>query len=81
MAFYVSLDDVSDIVMHGEWANEHELIDEIKHNVTLVGLKKRKHGFWKYDGQFYYKCSECGYNASFKFNFCPNCGVNMRADK
>lgn len=27
------------------------------------------------------KCSVCGHNSDARFNFCPNCGANMRGDK
>ena len=81
MGFYVSLQDVEDIIMHGEWSDEHELINEIKHCATLISARKLSHGYWKYDGEFYYKCSECGYNASFRYDYCPNCGADMRGDK
>lgn len=78
MSYYVDMADVNDIIMHGAWSDEHELIDEIKSNATFANVRKVRGGYWKGDGQFYYVCSECGYNASFKFNFCPNCGTDMR---
>lgn len=42
--------------------------------------EERPHGEWQkkpicYD---YFYCSECGYAYKHAFNFCPNCGADMR---
>lgn len=48
---------------------------------------ERKTGKWIKTGQSFvyskkfrnYSCSECGYDIDkIKFNFCPNCGADMR---
>ena len=36
-----------------------------------------KHGEWKWRNGG--ECSECGFhNSNFDYNFCPNCGADMR---
>ena len=52
-----------------------------KRIIMSDATKEKPIGYWMYDGQFYYKCSECGYNASFKYNFCPNCGSRNNPKK
>ena len=39
-------------------------------------------GGWHDMGYFYnmYKCSNCGSNGTNRFNFCPNCGADMRKE-
>lgn len=43
---------------------------------------ERKKGTWDYTDDMYetYKCSECGFNTDdyIEYNFCPNCGADMR---
>lgn len=44
-------------------------------------ILERKRGEWLYKdmkGQF---CSVCGKQSVWKFDFCPNCGANMRGDE
>lgn len=50
---------------------------------------ERKKGKWIKTGQSFvfpekfrnYSCSECGYDIDkIKFNFCPNCGADMRGE-
>lgn len=39
-----------------------------------------RHGRWLKNTRFKqnpWKCSECGFDPKFRFNFCPNCGVKM----
>lgn len=50
-------------------------------DMAIEALKEqRPHGEWEkksicYD---YFYCSECGYAYKHAFNFCPNCGADMR---
>ena len=50
-------------------------------------IEQHKKGTWIKTGQSFvfpekfrnYSCSECGYDVDkTKYNFCPNCGANMR---
>lgn len=52
-------------VVHGEW------VDGGVDGVGACGIEYR-----------YNKCSVCGYEYSFpmKYNFCPNCGADMRSN-
>lgn len=52
-----------------------------------LAQSERKKGKWIKAGQSFvfpkkfrnYSCSECGYDIDkIKFNFCPNCGADMR---
>ena len=50
--------------------------DAIK-NADLI---ERKHGEWIYKpmkGQF---CSVCDVQSVWKYNYCPNCGADMRGE-
>lgn len=51
--------------------------------IALHGNNGRSQGKWipqtDFDGFTYWKCSECNKKNDFeKFNFCPNCGADMR---
>ena len=40
---------------------------------------ERKMGQWVDDGFVgQYRCSECDYNSVDEFNYCPDCGADMR---
>ena len=54
-----------------------EDIKSIINEQDAADVRKNIKSTWKYDGKFYYKCRRCGYDASFRFNFCPNCGAQM----
>lgn len=43
-------------------------------------LEHIRHGRWMKNTRFKQKrrkCSECGFDSEFEFNFCPNCGAQM----
>lgn len=48
---------------------------------------EQKKGYWIYhlewetDGECGYECSECGMGSEVNYNYCPNCGADMRGDK
>ncbi len=54
-------------------------------------IREVRHGKWiKADSQQYFRkhypcftCSECGYkkDSQKKWNYCPNCGADMRTDE
>jgi rubrerythrin len=55
-------------VVHGEWIK------------TDKGVFQNANT-WRVERQFSYECSLCGYhtgNQGKYFNFCPNCGADMR---
>jgi rubrerythrin len=62
-----------------------DIIDQLDREDTIE--PERKKGKWIKTGQSFvfpekfrnYSCSECGYDVDkTKFNFCPNCGADMR---
>lgn len=61
------------------------LMDECGHVVYCDGERfevvfedDRPHGEWKYKPMKGAFCSECGWHSIWKFNFCPECGADMR---
>ncbi len=40
----------------------------------------RPHGKWVVGADMYYRCTNCnnGYKDVYGYNFCPNCGADMR---
>ena len=50
-------------------------------------LSEQKKGYWIYhlewetDGECGYECSECGMGSEVDYNYCMNCGTDMRGDK
>lgn len=58
-----------------------KIMDYIKNMSTVEPVR----GEWIDNGiphSILSKCSACGYSAgAFSFNFCPNCGCDMRGEK
>lgn len=55
-----------------------KVVEEVK-NYPTDDVQAVKHGRWKWSegGQ----CSECGFhNSNFGYNYCPNCGADMRGE-
>lgn len=51
--------------------------------VELLEKAERPHGEWKQKSGLYFGypyCSKCGYAYKHAFNFCPNCGADMREE-
>ena len=53
--------------------------------IPAADVMERKHGEWlAVDPAYeYYKCSECRKGTTFDmkpYNFCPNCGADMRGE-
>ena len=73
---------------------EHKYYDETRHEYCVpvynidtaptIGLKR---GEWTGGDEWRKKCSLCGFTGSIydipinPFNFCPNCGADMRGAK
>lgn len=57
-------------------------IIDVQHAPTIEPERK---GEWipnQENGTFkIYTCSNCGWNSEAEFNFCPNCGADMRKPK
>ena len=81
-----------DIVEHFPDADvvERELYQRALSDVVRLSVERpeRKHGEWfdatTLDNEFIcWVCSECRHGADFvdePYNFCPNCGADMRGD-
>lgn len=58
--------------------SESDIMDTPAEDVAPV-----VHGRWLKNERFKQKrrkCSECGFDSDFEFNFCPNCGARMDAE-
>ena len=48
-------------------------------SVPSADVRENVHGHWrKMNYDLGYECSECGWEASNPWDFCPNCGADMR---
>lgn len=45
---------------------------------VMLLAQDRPHGEWKYKPMKGAFCSECGWHSIWNFNFCPECGADMR---
>lgn len=65
-----------------------DVCSSIKDNRQKCGsyLEERPHGEWIYhkewecDGECAFECSKCGMGTDVDYNFCPNCGADMRKE-
>lgn len=48
-------------------------------NYPSADVRENIHGEWK-EGKNRQQCSECLYRGFKSYNFCPNCGADMRGD-
>ena len=52
--------------------------------IEALEEEPRPHGEWIYhkewevDGECAFECSKCGMGTDVDYNFCPNCGADMR---
>lgn len=67
-----------------------EVMNTIKKHIVPPVTPTRKHGEWEREEfdlgadlpiRVGYKCSECGNYSDSKFNFCPDCGADMRGSE
>lgn len=57
---------------------------EISELIKAYELYARPKGEWVDKGEdmmIRWKCSECGRNDNHIYNFCPNCGADMRREE
>lgn len=65
-----------------------DVCSSIKDNRQKCGsyLEERPHEEWIYhkewecDGECAFECSKCGMGTDVDYNFCPNCGADMREE-
>lgn len=64
-------------------ANAYEHASDLLDDMPTVD---RPHGEWIYhaewhsDGECAFECSKCGMGVDVDFNFCPNCGADLRKE-
>ena len=75
-------------VEHDSWCSGNVFVVDII-DIPAADVLERKRGHWDdYDKVYFRSCSECGFlfpsalliMENFDFNFCPNCGADMRVD-
>lgn len=49
-------------------------------SLSSADVRENKHGEWRFVSPFIYRCSWCSALTSIQFNFCPNCGADMRGE-
>lgn len=70
-----------------ECAHEHEELAGWLEELKERRANDRPHGKWIYhknwyrDGEYPWKCSECGTDSDNDMNFCGECGADMRGDE
>ena len=62
----------------GSCRYDEKLLNRIIEAVNGCIEADRPHGEWKYEPTKGAFCSECGCHSIWNFNFCPNCGADMR---
>ena len=64
-----------------DFPDYHEAIEHILH-VPPTTPKQNK-GEWKVGAGMLYRCTNCGngYKDVYEYNFCPNCGADMRGEQ
>lgn len=85
------LDVVENVI---EWDTERDrnrIIHQVRELTPTIEPKTGKwNTYYHSDIDFSYSCNQCGYSAPYqmiggevfqkKWNFCPNCGADMRGD-
>lgn len=72
--------DAEKLKQHYSWWSEDDRkdFDDIVNQQPAADVRENIKGYWKFDGQFYYQCSECSFKAPYRYNYCPGCGAEMR---
>ena len=66
---------------YGDWYSTVCSIISLLESRPTIRIKERKRGEWIDAGQYPFdKCSLCGCTVDcyYEWNFCPNCGADMR---
>ena len=69
-----------------EALTENESLAKTVIEASELLRKQRPHGEWIYhtewysDGECAFECSRCGMGSDVDYNFCPQCGADMRKE-
>ena len=72
--------------IHWEYRpNRNDILEKINELIDAVNMLEPKHGRWKHhqygNTAGYYECDNCGKINSYKSNYCPKCGADMRGEE
>ena len=48
--------------------------------ITAMNAYARPKGEWRVRHDDHFRCTNCEQYSSFNFNYCPNCGADMRGE-
>ena len=71
-------------ILHTNGAYMDYLDSEDVEAIRFLANDERPHGVWIYhkewewDGECAFECSRCGMGSDVDYDFCPNCGADMR---
>ena len=72
------------VIYNREWLKQN-LATEIKAITEDQNARMVKHRHWirevDFGGCFYCICSECGTKKTYEYDFCPDCGADMRGEE
>ena len=72
------------VIYNREWLKQN-LATEIKAITGNQNAGMVKHGHWIRKVDFgncaYYVCSECRNKETYEYDFCPDCGADMRGEE
>ena len=86
---YIDADKLKEELKHSGYCNNNWLdIEMYINNQPTADVRENVRGEWLpdmiYDGEdewCFVECSNCKYRADKHYDFCPNCGADMRGDK
>ena len=68
-----------------DWGFSRKAIEDLLLNIPTIEAKPVVHGEWDFIGDYDSRCSVCGeeycIGPNEDYNFCPNCGADMRERK
>lgn len=86
MSDYIDREDVLDLTRSGQLiANcNYQKVCKLIEDIPSADVRPVKRGKWKSENEYTLLCSQCGAylwnNVSVKWNYCPNCGADMRGE-